>query len=93
MAGVLRVQFSPLKAFVGGRIGALTLADNSHVYDYLCATGTFAGIPLSLPICSSWTACTASNSASKLPLRVSLLVSIAAHALLSNVLQAWIWVR
>ncbi|BDA45990.1 probable lipase [Coccomyxa sp. Obi] len=36
---VLRSQFSPLKAFIDGRRGALTLADDPHVFSYLCSTG------------------------------------------------------
>ena len=40
LAGVLRLQFSPVKAFLGGRSGALTLADNPTVFAYLCATGS-----------------------------------------------------
>ena len=39
LVGVLRLQFSPTKAFVGGRCGALALADNPAVFAYLCATG------------------------------------------------------
>ncbi|BDA45987.1 probable lipase at C-terminar half [Coccomyxa sp. Obi] len=39
LAGVLRAQFSPLKAFVGGRRGACTLADDPHVFSYLCSAG------------------------------------------------------
>ncbi|KAK9906707.1 hypothetical protein WJX75_006507 [Coccomyxa subellipsoidea] len=43
LAGVLRLQFSPVKAFLGGRSGALTLADNPTVFAYLCATGLDMG--------------------------------------------------
>ncbi|CAL8462126.1 g1657 [Coccomyxa elongata] len=39
LAEVLRVQFSPLKAFVGGRCGACTLANDPAVFSYLCSTG------------------------------------------------------
>ena len=40
LAGVLRLQFSPMMAFVGGRSGALALAHNPTVFAYLCATGS-----------------------------------------------------
>ncbi|EIE24300.1 alpha/beta-hydrolase [Coccomyxa subellipsoidea C-169] len=39
LGGVLRAQFCPLKAFVGGRRAALSLADSPRVSSYLCSTG------------------------------------------------------
>ncbi len=39
LGGVLRAQFCPLKAFVGGRRAALTLTDSPQVSSYLCSTG------------------------------------------------------
>ncbi|KAK9906400.1 hypothetical protein WJX75_001237 [Coccomyxa subellipsoidea] len=38
LAGVLRAQFCPLKAFVDGRHGALGLADDFHLSTYLRST-------------------------------------------------------
>jgi hypothetical protein len=40
MAEVLRAQFSPSKSSYGGRTGALTLAENPHVFALLCSAGT-----------------------------------------------------
>lgn len=39
LTGVLRSQFSPLKAFPDGYRGALTLADDPQIFLYLCSTG------------------------------------------------------
>ena len=39
MVAVLRAQFSPIKAFKGGRAGAARLADNPAVTTYLCHAG------------------------------------------------------
>ncbi len=45
MAAAVKAQFSALRASVGGRAGALGLADNEEIFQSLCSEGQHEPVP------------------------------------------------